>query len=132
MLSGTLPFADEYGSPATEQIKTGRFQFRSSNWSKVSQTAKSLIRELLTTNVEKRPSIDQLLRHRWLCDYSMISTAHKIMKLPLPKTYETKGTRMALNVPQCEADSTIEIFARPYQVDVDSENVQSSKRRRLR
>lgn len=131
MLSGTLPFADDYGSPATEQIKSGRFQFRSSNWAKVSSVAKSLIRELLTTNVQRRPSIDQLLRHKWLADYSMISTAHKIMKLPLPDTYETEATRMAL-VPQCEADSTSEVFARPYQVDVDSENVQSSKRRRLR
>lgn len=133
MLSGTLPFADEYGSPATEQIKTGRFEFRSSNWAKVSSTAKSLIRELLTTNVDKRPSIDQLLRHKWLRDYSMISTAHKIMKLPLPKNmFQAGSTRMALSVPQCPADSTSEVFARPYQVDIDSENVQSSKRRRLR
>lgn len=132
MLSGTLPFADEYGTPATEQIKNGRFQFRSNNWSKVSPVAKQLIKELLTTNVKRRPSIDQLLKHKWLADYSMISTAHRIMDLPLPSTYEKEGTRMALNVPQCEADSTSGVFARPYQVDVDSENVQSSKRRRLR
>lgn len=132
MLSGTLPFADDYGTPATEQIKKGRFQFRSSHWNKVSPVAKQLILDLLTTDVKKRPSIDQLLRHKWLADYSMISTAHKIMNLPLPRTYETEATRMALNPPLCEADSTSSVFARPYQVDVESENVQCSKRRRLR
>lgn len=128
MLSGTLPFADDYGSPATEQIKNGAFQFRSSNWARVSTTAKQLIQQVLTTNVAQRPSIHQLLRTTWL-DYGTVSLAHKIMKIPIPTHY---GTRLAMNVPQCAADSTTTgLFARPYTVDVDSENVQSSKRRRL-
>lgn len=134
MLSGTLPFADDYGSPAADQIKSGIFQFRSSNWSKVSTAAKELIRRLLTTDVDRRPSIQQLLQTAWL-DYTTVSMAHNIMKIPLPPhfAWNTNGTRMAMNVPQCEADSTSGgIFARPYKVDVDSENVQSSKRRRLR
>lgn len=130
MLSGTLPFADDYGSPATEQIKNGTFHFRSSNWSKVSDFAQDLIRQLLTTNVERRPTIHQLLRTKWL-DYSTILLAHKIMKIPMPQQYATHGTRMAMNIQHCGADSTTGLFARPYTVDVDSENVQSSKRRRL-
>lgn len=115
MLSGTLPFADEYGCPATEQIKKGKFSFRSSNWKMVSQTAKDLISELLTTDVGKRPSIDILLKHKWLNDPKMITTAHTIMGIPV----EVKLGKD-------------DVFARPYEVDVDSENVQSSKRRRLR
>lgn len=115
MLSGTLPFADEYGCPATEQIKNGKFSFRSNNWKMVSQTAKDLICELLTTDVAKRPSIDLLLKHKWLKDPKMITTAHTIMGIPIE-------VKMGKD----------DVFARPYEVDVDSENVQSSKRRRLR
>lgn len=129
MLSGTLPFADDYGPPVADQIKNGNFDFRSHNWSKVSNTAKELIRLLLTTTVEKRPSIHDLLRTEWL-DYKTISTAHKIMGIPLPQHYyEMRGTRLALNVPQCAADSTSGVFALPY---VTNENVQQPKRRRLR
>lgn len=130
MLSGTLPFADDYGAPVAEQIKKGIFHFRSSNWLKVSTTAKSLIRDLLTTTVEKRPSIHDLLRTEWL-DYGTISMAHSIMGIPLPQHYEMRGTRMAMNVPQCAPDSTTGggVFALPF---VTNENVQQPKRRRLR
>lgn len=131
MLSGTLPFADDYGPPVAEQIKLGIFQFRSQNWSKVSTTAKDLIRHLLTVDADRRPSIHELLRKDWL-DYSTISLAHKIMKIPLPQHYEMGGTRMAMNVPQCAADSTTGLFALPYQVNVTNENEQPAKRRRLR
>lgn len=131
MLSGTLPFADDYGPPVADQIKQGNFQFRSHNWSKVSSTAKELIRHLLTVDAAQRPSIHELLRKKWL-DFSTISLAHKIMKIPLPQHYEMRGTRIALNVPQCAADSTTGVFALPYEVNVANENVQPSKRRRLR
>lgn len=88
-LSGTLPFANEYGSPATEQIKRAYFQFRSNNWKLVSKTAKSLICELLTADVTKRPSIDELLMHEWLDDYEMKCRAHEVMNVsppPVPTT----------------------------------------------
>lgn len=116
-LSGTLPFADDYGTPATDQIKNGRFQFRSTNWKNATPTAKLLIRELLTVNVMQRPSIVQLLRHKWLGDCDMRTAAHAIMRIPLE--------------PEPVKDDD-DIFARPYEVDNDNENVQSSKRRRLR
>lgn len=131
MLSGTLPFADDYGSPATDQIKKGTFGFRSHYWSKVSNMAKELIRLLLTTNVDRRPSIHQLLRAQWL-DYGTVLSAHRIMKTPIPPYYAAQAARLTRIVPQCAADSTTgALFARPYAVDVESENVQSSKRRRL-
>lgn len=132
MLSGTLPFADEYGSPATEQIKRGKFQFRSVNWHNVSAPAKSFIKEILTTDVQSRPSIHELLTHKWLSDYSTIVAAHKIMGLKTPQHYETQATRMALNVPQCSADSTSDVFARPYQVNNGSDTYQQPKRKRIR
>lgn len=121
-LSGTLPFADEYGTPAAEQIKHGRFHFRSSNWKNAGTAAKTLIRELLTTDVQKRPSIDELMRHRWLNDREMKGLAHAIMNIPL----DENRPEPVNNRPDAG------IFVRPYEVDVDSENIQSSKRRRLR
>lgn len=132
MLSGTLPFADDYGSPATDQIKNGIFQFRSSNWKKVSSTARELIRELLTTNVGERPSIDQLTQTKWLRDFTMMKVAHELMNTQMPMHYEREATRLAINVPQSTADSSTAVFAKPYQVDIDSDTVQPSKKRRLR
>lgn len=132
MLSGTLPFADDYGTPATEQIKKGTFHFRSSNWKHVSSTAKALINELLTTNVQKRPSIDQLLRTKWLRDSEMMKIAHAVMKLPMPQHYETNATRLAINVPRSTGNSGMDFFAKPYEVDTHDDTVQPSKRRRLR
>lgn len=123
-LSGTLPFADDYGCPATEQIKSGQFAFRSSNWKFVSDVAKGLIKELLTTNVRKRPSIDELLKHKWFKDTEMIDLAHTIMKIPLPeKTIVSANTITT-------TDSS-GVFLRPYVVSVDHGNVQSAKRRRI-
>ncbi|XP_055295026.1 ovarian-specific serine/threonine-protein kinase Lok [Sitodiplosis mosellana] len=132
MLSGTLPFADDYGSPAQEQIKTGNFQFRSSNWRHVSRTAKDLIKDLLTTDVKKRPSIDQLIQTKWLRDSDMITTAHNIMGLKVPQHYQTNATRLAIHAPRTTANSGSDHgFLRPYAVDIDSENIQPSKKRRL-
>lgn len=121
-----MPFAEDYGSPVADQIKNGNFHFRSQNWLNVSQTAKKLIHQLLTTDANKRPSIHELLRKEWL-DFNTILMAHKIMKIPLPR-----GTRMATNVPHCAADSTTGVFALPYEVNTANENEQPSKRRRLR
>lgn len=132
MLSGTLPFADDYGTPATDQITKGIFQFRSSNWKHVSSTARELIRELLTTNVSKRPSIDQLLQTKWLRDSQMMKTAHILMNLPMPEHYEMNATRLAIHVPRSTANSSAEVFAKPYEVDIESDTVQPSKKRRLR
>lgn len=132
MLSGTLPFADDYGSPAAEQIKNGIFQFRSSNWKHVSSTARELIQEMLTINVNKRPSINQLLQTKWLRDSKMMRTAHTLMKLPMPEHYESNATRLAINVPQSTGNSSTEVFAKPYEVDIESDTVQPSKKRRLR
>lgn len=84
-LSGTLPFANEYGSPATEQIKNGRYKFISPNWKKVSEMAKKFVCQILTIDVERRPSIDEVLQHPWLADdHAMQCRAHTLMGLPPP------------------------------------------------
>ncbi|EDW80378.1 uncharacterized protein Dwil_GK18729, isoform A [Drosophila willistoni] len=80
-LSGTLPFSDEYGTPAAEQIKRGKFAFRHPAWKMVSQRAKTLINQMLIVDPEKRPSIDAVLQCSWLRDNEMFLKARRLMKL---------------------------------------------------
>lgn len=87
-LSGTLPFSDEYGTPASEQIKRGKFAFKSSAWREVSEPAKMLIRRMLTVNPKLRPSIDEVLRYKWLDDAEIRTKAERLMKMPFPMEKE--------------------------------------------
>lgn len=83
MLSGTLPFSDEYGTPAVEQIKRGKFAMRHPAWRKVSSMAKKLIFDILNVNPTERPSIDTLLASTWLRDEEVICEAERLMQVPL-------------------------------------------------
>ncbi|XP_058126416.1 ovarian-specific serine/threonine-protein kinase Lok isoform X2 [Anopheles ziemanni] len=83
MLSGTLPFSDEYGTPAVEQIKRGKFAMRHPAWRKVSSMAKKLIFDILNVNPTARPSIDTLLASTWLRDEEVICEAERLMQVPL-------------------------------------------------
>lgn len=102
---------------------------------------------MLTTDVKKRPSIEELLKKEWLRDDATIALAHDIMNLPVPQPLEeqrptssscnrTINSTVDLTVsspPAKAADTTSDIlFVRPYEVTGDNENVQPSKRRRLR
>lgn len=80
-LSGSLPFKDVSGCLAMEQIKRGQFTFSSVNWRTVSDTPKKLINNLLTVDVARRPSINELIKHKWLDDQQTIKLAHKAMEI---------------------------------------------------
>ncbi|XP_016962173.1 ovarian-specific serine/threonine-protein kinase Lok [Drosophila biarmipes] len=80
-LSGTLPFSDEYGTPAAQQIKKGRFAYGHPAWKGVSQRAKLLINQMLIVDPERRPSIDDVLQCSWLRDTQMLQKAKRLMKL---------------------------------------------------
>lgn len=79
MLSGTLPFADEYGTPLNDQISKAAFSFRSKIWKNVTETAKGLISDLIIIDAEKRLSANEALNHAWLNDTDMMRLAHTIM-----------------------------------------------------
>lgn len=87
-LSGTLPFADDYGTPASDQIKKGRFRFNHPSWRSVSQRAKDLISEMLVVDAKRRPTIDEVLQHSWLQDNDMKRTANHLMKIEPMETCE--------------------------------------------
>ncbi|XP_037960574.1 ovarian-specific serine/threonine-protein kinase Lok [Teleopsis dalmanni] len=80
-LSGTLPFSDDYGSAASEQIKNGKFNFNHPSWKTVSQRAISLIKKMLVVNPDRRPTIDEVIRSPWLQDTQMLQKAYVLMKL---------------------------------------------------
>lgn len=145
-LSGTLPFANEYGCTAFEQIKRAQFEFRSSNWRFVSEAAKGLIRELLTADVDKRPSIEELLRHPWLSDYEMKCKAHRIMNVSPPPPPTVHRPILAhprivhtSNHKRDEIPGSSGLFARPFDKKTPNnddtiliaEHGQPSKKRRI-
>ncbi|XP_073826361.1 ovarian-specific serine/threonine-protein kinase loki isoform X1 [Musca autumnalis] len=90
-LSGTLPFSDDYGSPASEQIKKGHFRFNHPSWKQVSQRATSLIKNMLIVDPQKRPTIDDVLQSSWLKDQEMLRTANKLMKIEPMETEDEEN-----------------------------------------
>ncbi|XP_011189834.2 ovarian-specific serine/threonine-protein kinase Lok [Zeugodacus cucurbitae] len=80
-LSGTLPFSDDFGTPASEQIKHGRFRFSHPTWRKVSQRATTLIKEMLVVDPKKRPTVNDVLKSSWLKDNEMLRKAKALMQL---------------------------------------------------
>lgn len=82
-LSGKLPFSEDragYIQTNEELLKKGEFRFDGEVWNSVSCDAKHLIRQMLATDVEQRPSIDELLKDEWFNDDEMKFQADKIMK----------------------------------------------------
>ena len=66
-LAGYPPFSDEDTSmPLDQQIKKGKYDFPKQFWSDVSKDAIDLIKKLLTTDPEKRYTLEQVLEHKWI------------------------------------------------------------------
>ncbi|XP_053663772.1 uncharacterized protein LOC128712933 [Anopheles marshallii] len=81
MLSGRAPFIpsryffhDNLASTSkemdmiTDKIKRGSFDLSSSTWFGVSESAKNLVRSLLTVNPQHRITMLELQSHEWLCE----------------------------------------------------------------
>lgn len=49
-----------------KRIRTGQYDFPSTEWKHVSSEAKELIRSLLQTEATKRPTIDQVMQNKWI------------------------------------------------------------------
>jgi calcium-dependent protein kinase len=67
-LCGYPPFAGESELEVRANIKKGGLHFQEKPWQNVSDSAKDLIRTLLTVNCSKRCTVEQALRHPWIKD----------------------------------------------------------------
>lgn len=67
LLTGTLPFVGSRDR-LREAICRGRVQMETQLWDTISETAKDLIQRMLTTDVNHRITIQEVLNHKWLRD----------------------------------------------------------------
>ncbi|XP_031837780.1 peripheral plasma membrane protein CASK isoform X5 [Nomia melanderi] len=67
LLTGTLPFVGSQDR-LREAICAGRVQMNSPLWDSISEPAKDLIQRMLTTDVNHRITIQEVLNHKWLRD----------------------------------------------------------------
>lgn len=76
LLCGFPPFFSNHGQPISpgmkNRIKTGQFDFPDPEWSNVSQDAKNLIRDMLCVDSNKRLTIDEVMRNRWIAQYTEV------------------------------------------------------------
>lgn len=70
MCCGYPPFYSTHGQPISpgmkKRIRAGEYTFPESEWSKVSNEAKELIRGMLETTPERRININDVMRSTWI------------------------------------------------------------------
>jgi serine/threonine protein kinase len=78
LLCGYPPFYSISGvaiSPGMKQrIRQGEYTFPPGDWEHVTQTAKDLIRSMLTVDVERRIDINTFMRSPWIAQYQEVPT----------------------------------------------------------
>ncbi|KAH7645028.1 MAP kinase-activated protein kinase 2 isoform X2 [Dermatophagoides farinae] len=76
LLCGYPPFYSNHGmaiSPGMKKrIRAGQYDFPDTEWRHVSKDAKDLIKALLTTDPEKRLTIEQVMKHNWIARYTEV------------------------------------------------------------
>lgn len=68
ILCGYPPFYHESTAGLYKQIKKGQFDFPAAHWKDITQSAKDLIKKLLTVNPTERYTAQQVLEHGWICN----------------------------------------------------------------
>jgi calcium-dependent protein kinase len=66
LLSGYPPFAGQTDEEIMQKVKVGKFNFAHQNWRLISDSAKQLIKRMLTMNPAVRPSAMDCLQTPWL------------------------------------------------------------------
>lgn len=76
LLCGFPPFYSNHGlaiSPGMKKrIRAGQYDFPNPEWKNVSPDAKELIRGLLRTDPAQRLTIEQVLGHKWIAQYTEV------------------------------------------------------------
>jgi serine/threonine protein kinase len=66
LLSGIHPFQIEDEEVMLDNIEHARWNWLGDNWDTVSDSAKDLLKQMLTQDPAKRPEISTLLKHPWI------------------------------------------------------------------
>ena len=70
ILSGMPPFNGQSDQEIMKKVRIGKFSFSDPCWANVSDKGKDFITQLLTYDVDQRPSAEAALKHPWIIDYS--------------------------------------------------------------
>lgn len=71
LLCGYPPFNGNCDEVIFQKIQEGRFTFPKEEWSRVSLEAQDLVKRILVTDPNARPSAEEVLSHSWLRSASM-------------------------------------------------------------
>lgn len=88
-LAGCIPFTGGAGNDAQKianEIVHGRLLFDRVKWRNVSKEAMDVVRNCLIKDPQKRPSIDDLLKYRWLEDGPIIKKVETLLNIRLATT----------------------------------------------
>jgi calcium-dependent protein kinase len=66
LLCGYPPFSGDTDPEILKKVKNGSFEFKSPEWDNISQGAKNLVTQMLTSDPTLRPSAEHLLQSQWL------------------------------------------------------------------
>jgi mitogen-activated protein kinase-activated protein kinase 2 len=76
LLCGYPPFYSNHGAPISpgmkKRIRNGQYEFPNEEWSQVSQDAKDLIKGLLNTDPDKRFTIHQVMKNKWISEHTLV------------------------------------------------------------
>lgn len=76
LLCGFPPFYSNNGlaiSPGMKKrIRTGQYDFPNPEWKNVSQAAKDLIKGMLNVDPSKRLTIEEVMRNKWIAQYTEV------------------------------------------------------------
>lgn len=65
LLSGYLPFGGDNAKDVFQKVQNGIYSFDQKEWKKVSPEGIDLIKNMIQTDVKKRYSAEQWLKHKW-------------------------------------------------------------------
>ncbi|CAH8576415.1 unnamed protein product [Schistosoma margrebowiei] len=74
LLSGCPPFFSQNGQPISpgmkSKIRAGKYDFPDAQWKYVSKSAKDLIKSLLLTEPDRRPTIREVMNNHWVAQHN--------------------------------------------------------------
>ncbi|XP_045412277.1 calcium/calmodulin-dependent protein kinase type 1D-like [Lemur catta] len=97
-LCGYPPFYDENDSKLFEQILKAEYEFDSSYWDDISDSAKDFIRNLMEKDPNKRYTCEQATRHPWIAgDTALNKNIHESVSSQIRKNFTKSKWRQAFN-----------------------------------